>query len=149
MVATSRHGRSKRGPRGPLLPHDVPRARTRSQQFDANVLEAYAPFLHRYYEELSLIDVAVDTVPRMQLNPDAAAVDSDIVADGPVPLGRIVPAGLDASGRPTKPRIVIFRGPVQERARDTLEELDLLTSILTELISGYLGIDPEDLETDE
>ncbi|MCT1441915.1 MULTISPECIES: metallopeptidase family protein [Corynebacterium] len=145
MVAKSRHGRHGRGPRGPILPHDVPRARTRSQLFDANVVEAYAPFLHAYYDQLSTVDVAVDTVPRMQLNPDAAALDGDIVADGPVPLGRIVPTGLDAAGHPTRPRIVIFRGPVQERATGMLEEQELITSILTDLVASYLGLDPEDI----
>src|SRR5690625_3009036 len=104
--ARDRHGR---GLRGPLLPQQTPRFRTRGQRFDMEVLEAYSPIHNAYLDELLGLDIAVDTVPRMRLRADMPILPDDIVADGPVPLGRIVPAGVDSAGRPTRARLVIFR----------------------------------------
>lgn len=87
--ARDRHGR---GLRGPMLPQQTPRFRTRGQHFDMEVLEAYSPIHNAYLDELLGLDIAVDTVPRMRLRADITILPDDIVADGPVPLGRIVPA---------------------------------------------------------
>ncbi|MHA2788259.1 metallopeptidase family protein [Corynebacterium sp. S7] len=137
-----RHGR---GPRGPLLPVAVPRYRTRSMRFDQAVLEAYAPLQNAYFDQLAGVDLAVDTVPRMRLRADALLPD-DIVADGPVPLGRILQAGVDSQGRPTRARIVIFRMPVEQRTANMQERSELLAWILTALVANYLNLDPTDID---
>ena len=113
--------------------------------FDQLVLEAYAPLHNAYFEQLSGVDLAVDTIPRMRLRPDSIIPD-DIIADGPVPLGRILAAGVDRRGKPTRARIVVFRMPVEQRAKTAAERSELLTWILTALVAHHLNMDPRDLD---
>lgn len=136
-----RHGR---GARGPLLPTEVPRHRSRRQDFDAAVLSAYAPLQQRFSKQLANLDIAVDTVPRMRLSVHGYLPD-EIYADGTIPLGRVIPAGIDAQGRPTRARIVLFRMPIEQRSTNTEEREEILTKVLTDLVANYLNIRPEDL----
>ena len=112
------------------------------------VLEAYAPINQTFSAELSNLDIAVDTVPRMRLSRDAAVYSDDIVADGPVPLGRLLPAGIDAYGNPTRARIVIFRRPIESRTPTHEERVDLIGWTLTALVASYLNIDPTIIDPD-
>lgn len=141
--ARDRHGR---GLRGPALPFGVPRYRSRPQLFDAAVLEAYAPIQQRFAAELSHLDIAVDTIPRMRLNADFQAFPEEIVADGPVPLGRVIPAGIDSRGNPTRARIVIFRMPIEQRTSHALERQELLRAILVQLVANFLNVAPGDVD---
>lgn len=138
--------RHSRGLRGPLFPHAVPRARSPREKFDALVLEAYAPIHHAFAEQLHGLDIAVDTIPRMRLSADMTVLPDEIFADGPVPLGRVIPAGVDVRGRPTRARIVIFRRPIEQRSRDALERRDLLATVLSALVAVYLNVDPRDID---
>lgn len=140
-----RHGRDARGP---LLPVGVPRYRTRSMAFDQLVLENYAPLHNAYFDQLSGVDLAVDTIPRMRLRADSAVLPDEIVADGPVPLGRVLEAGVDRYGNPTRARFVVFRRPVEQRARTVEERSELITWILTALVAYYLNLDPRDVDPD-
>ncbi|MCZ9309239.1 metallopeptidase family protein [Corynebacterium uberis] len=140
--------RRGRGPRGPLTPASIPRARTRSALFDAAVLDAYAPLAERYHEQLAHLDLAVDTVPRMRMSADLAVLSEDVVADGPVPLGRLIPAAVDGAGRPTRARMVLFRMPISRRAADVESRRELLTTVLTALVAEYLNMDPRDVDPD-
>lgn len=134
-----------RGMRGIFLP-ELPRYKTRSEMFDARVLDAYQPLYERFESELSGLDVAVDVVPRMRLSAGHTQWPDDVVADGPVPLGRLVPAGVDHSGQPTRPRLIVFRRPVEQRTQSPFELQDLLTFILTKLIAVYLNVTPETID---
>lgn len=136
-----RHGR---GVRGPILPVAVPRYRTRSMDFDQAVLEAYAPLQNRFFEQLTGVDLAVDTIPRMRLSSDMIIPD-EIFADGPVPLGRVLQAGVDRAGNPTRARIVLFRMPIEQRATNAIERAELLDTVLTALVAHYLNLDPRDI----
>ncbi|MDY5786323.1 MULTISPECIES: metallopeptidase family protein [unclassified Corynebacterium] len=140
--------RRGRGARGPLLPVGVPRYRTRTMAFDQLVLEAYAPLHNAYYDQLSGVDLAVDTIPRMRLRADSQVLPDEIVADGPVPLGRVLQAGVDRDGNPTRARFVIFRMPVEKRAKTKMERAELLTWILTALVANYLNLDPREMDPD-
>lgn len=142
-VRRDRHGR---GQRGPLLPQQTPRFRTRAQSFDMAVLEAYAPIQNAFADQLTTLDLAVDTVPRMRLRADMTVLPDEIVADGPVPLGRIVPAGVDAKGRPTRSRLVIFRMPIEARCATREERSELLSTVLTSLVANYLNLSPQDID---
>lgn len=137
-----RHGR---GVRGPIFPVAVPRYRTRSIAFDQAALEAYAPLQNRFFEQLTGVDLAVDTIPRMRLGSDMIMPD-EIFADGPVPLGRVLQAGVDRAGNPTRARIVLFRMPIEQRASDAVERSELLTLVLTALVAHYLNLDPRDID---
>lgn len=140
-----RHGR---GVRGPVLPVGVPRYRTRSMAFDQQVLEAYAPLQNSYFEQLAGVDLAVDTIPRMRLRADIDLMPEEVIADGPVPLGRVLQAGVDRYGNPTRARFVIFRAPIEHRARTVHERAELLNIVLTALVAHYLNLDPRDIDPD-
>lgn len=139
----NRHGR---GIRGPILPASTPRHRSRKQLFDAAVLEAYAPIQQAFANELRHLDIAVDTIPRMRLTGDGTTLPDEVTADGPVPLGRVLPAGVDPAGNPTRARIVLFRMPIEQRSSTPQERQDLLTQVLTSLVATYLNVTPEDID---
>lgn len=148
MHATTFNDRHGRGMRGQLLPTDIPRYRSRRELFDRAVLEAYAPIQSQFAAELSTLDIAVDTIPRMRLSGDFHSLPEEVTADGPVPLGRVLPAGIDTEGRPTRARIVLFRMPIEQRVRNATERKDLLHHILCSLVATYLNVRPEDIDPD-
>ena len=145
-VVTSR-GAARRGhgPRGPVLPPEVPRWRSRSQEFDDIALEAFAGIDQLWHSHLTHLDLAVDTVPRMRLR-EGESWPEEVVADGMVPLARLVPAGVDRSGHPTRARLVLFRRPLERRSPDPEELLDVLHAVLVELVALHLEISPEAVE---
>ncbi|MCG7267588.1 metallopeptidase family protein [Corynebacterium sp. ACRQJ] len=134
-----------RGIRGILLP-EVPRNKSRSGRFDDAVLDAFEPILERFDAELSSLDVAVDVVPRMRLSAGYRQWPEDVVADGQVPLGRLVTAGVDNTGAPTRPRIIIFRRPVESRATSARELQDILRMIIVRLVACYLNVSPTQID---
>lgn len=111
--------RRGRGVRGPMLPMTVPAWRTRAEKFDRLVLEAFAPLDGRWHDQLTKLDIAVDEVPKIRpLHPDTVTWPDEVVADGPVPLSRLIPAGIDRRGAATRARVVLFRRPLELRAKD-------------------------------
>ncbi|MGH3436877.1 MAG: metallopeptidase family protein [Sciscionella sp.] len=142
-----RHGR---GLRGPLYPPGVPAARSRSERFDALVLEALEPIEARWHGELTDLDVAVDEVPEAGDGAHGtAALDVDVVTDREVPLARLVPAGIDRRGVPTQARIVLYRRPLEARAKDNVDLADLVHDVLVEQVANYLGLDPDVIDGEE
>ncbi|MCO1580178.1 MULTISPECIES: metallopeptidase family protein [unclassified Crossiella] len=141
-----RHGR---GMRGQLYPSTMPAARSRSERFDAVVLEALEPIEQRWRNELTQLDVAVDDVPELpSAKPEALSWGDDVVEDGNVPLARLVPAGVDRRGLPTRARIVLYRRPLEARAKDGADLSDLVHDVLVEQVATYLGLDPEVIDGD-
>ena len=128
-----------------MLP-EVPRNKSRSERFDDAVLDAFEPILERFDAELSSLDVAVDVVPRMRLSTGYRQWPEDVVADGQVPLGRLVTAGVDNTGAPTRPRIIIFRRPVESRATSARELQDILRMIIVRLVACYLNVSPTQID---
>ncbi len=127
-----------------MLPPTVPARRTRGQQFDRLVLEAFAPLEGRWRDQLTGLDIAVDDVPKIRpLHPDSVTWPDEVVADGPVPLSRLIPAGVDRYGMPTRARIVLFRKPLELRAGDPDDLVDLLREVLVQQIATYLGVEPD------
>ncbi|MBQ6643675.1 MAG: metallopeptidase family protein [Saccharopolyspora sp.] len=143
----ARRDRRGRGLRGPLYPSSVPVARSRSERFDALVLEALEPIEQRWHAELTELDVAVDEVPEVKATaPEKIVWDDDVVVDANVPLARLVPSGVDRRGLPTRARIVLYRRPLEARARDGQDMADLLHDVLIEQVATYLGLDPDVIE---
>jgi len=137
-----RHGR---GLRGSLYPSTLPAASTRAERFDALVLAALEPIEARWRTELTKLDIAVDDVPDVRA--DDPSVESDgTLTDAGVPLARLVPAGMDRRGMPTKARIVLFRRPLEARARDGGDLADLVHHVLVDQVANYLGVDPTIIE---
>jgi predicted Zn-dependent protease with MMP-like domain len=136
-----RHGR---GLRGTLYPATLPAAASRAERFDALVLDALEPIEARWRHELTKLDVAVDDVPEVRENGRAPA--DGVLHDGAVPLSRLVPAGVDRTGLPTRARIVLYRRPLEARAKDPSELAELVHDVLVEQVAGYLGVEPDVIE---
>jgi predicted Zn-dependent protease with MMP-like domain len=129
--------------RGPLLPQTVPGWRSRAERFDMAVLEAYEPIEQRWRDRPAALDVAVDEIPRLSpRDPESVQWPPEVVADGPIALARLIPAGVDIRGNPTRARIVLFRKPIERRAKDSDELADLLHELLVAQVATYLGVEP-------
>jgi predicted Zn-dependent protease with MMP-like domain len=121
----------------------VPAWRSRAERFDMAVLEAYEPIERRFTDRVKTLDVAVDEIPRIApRDPENVQFPPEVVADGPVALARLIPAGVDVRGQNTRARIVLFRKPIERRAKDTAELNDLLHDILVAQVATYLGVEP-------
>ena len=134
-----------RGLRGVLMP-DLPRHRTRAEQFDGAVLDVYADVLDRFGDRLDGLDIAVDMIPRMRMDASVSQWSDEVAADGPVPLGRLVPVGVDEEGTPTRPRLIVFRRPVEQRSRDRMELENWLRFVIASLVATYLNVSPETVD---
>ena len=107
------------------------------------VLEAYEPIERRWLDRLSALDVAVDEIPRISpRDPENVQFPPEVVADGPIALARLIPAGVDIRGNATRARIVLFRKPIERRAKDSVELTELLHDILVAQVATYLGVEP-------
>jgi len=107
------------------------------------VLEAYEPIERRWRERLTGLDVAVDEIPRIApKDPDSIQWPPEVIADGPIALARLIPAGVDVRGNATRARIVLFRKPIERRAKDAIELEELLHEILVAQVATYLGVEP-------
>lgn len=107
------------------------------------VLEAYEPIERRWQQRLVGLDVAVDEIPRIApKDPDSVQWPPEVVADGPIALARLIPAGVDVRGNTTRARILLFRKPIERRAKDSLDLTDLLHEILVAQVATYLGVEP-------
>jgi predicted Zn-dependent protease with MMP-like domain len=65
-----------------------------------------------------------------------------VIADGPIALARLIPAGVDVRGNSTRARIVLFRKPIERRVKDADELADLLHEILVAQVATFLGVEP-------
>ena len=107
------------------------------------VLEAYEPIERRFADRVTGLDVAVDEIPRMApRDPENVQFPPEVIADGPIALARLIPAGVDVRGANTRARVVLFRKPIERRAKDTAELTDLLHDILVAQVATYLGVEP-------
>lgn len=137
-----------RGVRGALVPAALPRYRSRSDLFDRAVLRAYAPIQRRFPDELANLDIAIDMIPRMRLRTDLTMLPDDIASDGSVPLGRVISAGVNRQGLPTRSRVVLFRKPIEHRCSTVEETEDLLHRVLVALVASYLTVPPSFIDED-
>jgi hypothetical protein len=139
-----RRDRRGRGLRGLLYPVSLPASRTRAEKFDLLVLEALEPIELRWGPELAELDLAVDEVPEVdETSPDDVVWGAGVLADVGVPLAQLVPAGVDHAGLPSRARIVIYRRPLEARARGGADLADLLHEVLVEQVAEYLNIEPD------
>jgi predicted Zn-dependent protease with MMP-like domain len=139
-----RRDRRGRGLRGLLYPASTPAARTRAEKFDALVLDALEPLEQRWGAELADLDLAVDEVPEVdETSPDDVVWGSGVLSDVGVPLAQLVPAGVDPEGLPSRARIVLYRRPLEARAKAGADLADLLHEVLVEQIAEYLNIEPD------
>jgi hypothetical protein len=125
----ARRDRRGRGLRGPLAPGDLPLSLSRAEQFDELVLTAVTRLERRWGEQLAVIEVAVEEVP---------APGSD-----PVPLGRSDVATLDRAAR-----LVVYRRPVEARARSRAAREDLVHAVVVDQLAELLGLERATVDPD-
>jgi predicted Zn-dependent protease with MMP-like domain len=131
-----RRDRRGRGLRGRLVPPQLPLSRRPSEQFDDLVLDAVEHLDSRWQGQLAALEFAVEDVPPVELLMDEHGQPA-------VPLAKLVPAGTDSLGHAYPPRIVIFRRPIEARARQPLELADLVHDLVVEEVARFLGLDPD------
>ncbi len=124
-----RHGR---GPRGPLVPAALPGARTRAERFDDVVLDAVEHLERRWREQLAQIEFAVEDVP---------PAGSSGWGRAEVALGRFFPAG-----RGLRPRVVLYRRPLETRSVDDADLAELVHDVVVEQVASALAMPPEQVD---
>jgi predicted Zn-dependent protease with MMP-like domain len=132
--------RRGRGLRGVLAPPEVPLHRTRADAFDHVVMDAVEELESNWAAELAGLEFAVEDVPPPEENAD---FDHDTIVDRGVALGRLFRAGLPGT---TGPVIVVYRRPVEARARDREDRGDLVFMIVAELVAEFLGRDVDEID---
>ena len=128
-----RHGRGIRGPafgESPLLGGTAPAHRTPAEQFDRVALRVLHGVVGRWAEQLGDVELAVEEVPVLPPH----------WSESTVPLASYVEA---AGGR--RPRLVLFRRPLEHRAEDLAELEALLVTVVVEQVADVLGIAPEEV----
>lgn len=145
-LPTTRRDRHGRGLRSPLLPAELPAARSRAEQFDQVVLAAVAAVELRWPQKLAEVEFAVDEVPSVAA--DELTPGPEVILDGGVPLSRFLSPGVDRAGRPTKARVVVYRRPLEIRAGDVGDLEELVEEILVEQVTAVLGDQDEDSASD-
>ena len=127
--------------RGPLAPPQVPLSVSRSDAFDDLVRDA-ADRLERRWPQLAEVEFAVQEVPVP--GPDGADDRIAVAGDDIVPLGRLIAAGTTGKGSPN--RIVIYRRPVEIRAKNREERALLVHEVVVEQVAELLGLSPENVD---
>jgi len=133
-VRRDRHGR---GIRGPLVGRGVPIATAPADRFDRIASSAVEHVEHRWREQLAGVEFAVDLVPSTDLDPTHPLLEGAIESGGVV-LAQIIPGH---GRRPT--HIVLYRKPIELRARSIEDLEDLIHDVVVQVIANYLGLDPD------
>ena len=127
----------------------VPLSQTRAERFDDLVLDAVEGLEERWAKELEGVEFAVEDVPVVLPGSDPA-LDQDVIADetagGAVPLGRLLPGGVDQRGRHTAPRVVVYRRPLEARASGRTELADLVHDVVVDQVARLLRLDPDEVD---
>ncbi|MDN5381605.1 MULTISPECIES: metallopeptidase family protein [Streptomyces] len=125
-----RHGR---GMRGPIAPPQVPLAASRAEAF-ADLVRDSVDRLERRWPQLADIDFLVLEVPRLDQ-------PGQPWSDEAVPLGGTIAA---RDGR--RARVVVYRRPVEIRAKGRDERAALVHEIVVEQVAELLGLTPETVD---
>ena len=120
-----RHGR---GLRGVLAPASLPGHRTRAEQFDDLVLDTVERLDAHWAAQLAGVEFAVEPVPPSDPAP---------WEHGEVPLARLFPASGALAAR-----IVLYRRPIQTRARERIVLAPLVHEVVVEQVAHLLGVEP-------
>lgn len=130
QVHRDRHGR---GSRGVLVPAMLPRYRTRRESFDDLVLQEVRSLV-RLCPDFSAIKYGVEDVPPS----DPAPWERDAV---------VLSRGFGADpGRGLDPQVVVYRRPLEQRARTVGELREMIHAVILEESARLLGKHPEDID---
>jgi len=126
-----RRGRGLRGPEIVPLDPGTPERPTRRERFDQLVLDLVADLDARWHDRLGLVEYAVEDTPLIP----------DDWGDGTVPLSSLI-RGTGAQAT----RLVVFRRPIEHRARTRGDLEALVLTVLVEQVAELLGLPPEDVD---
>ena len=115
---------------GPLAPGGVPARRTPAERFDLVALRIVRAVVDRWSDRLGDVELAVEEVPVIPAH----------WASSTVPLSSYV----EASGG-GRPRLVLFRRPLEHRAENLAELEALLLTVVVEQVAEVLGLPAEDV----
>jgi predicted Zn-dependent protease with MMP-like domain len=119
------------------VPHGLPIATTPADRFDRIASAAVDHVEHRWRQQLTGVEFAVDLVPSADVDASNPAMDGAIESGG-VLLAQIVPG----TGR-TPTHIVLYRKPIELRARGVEDLEDLVHDVVVQVIANYLGLEPD------
>ncbi|MCH0538475.1 metallopeptidase family protein [Streptomyces sp. MUM 203J] len=112
--------------RGPVAPPQVPLSATRADTFRDLVRDSVER-LERRWPQLADVDFHVVEVP--------------VSVDDAVPLGSASPATRDRHAR-----VVVYRRPVELRAKSQGERALLVHEVVVEQVADLLGLAPESVD---
>ncbi|HSN06908.1 MAG TPA: metallopeptidase family protein [Candidatus Angelobacter sp.] len=130
MARPRRRDRHERGLRGPLAPATSPATVPRSERFGDLVVAAVDRLEPRWGTRLAAVDVEIHDVPDVT-DPDGSEV----------PLAGHRPASGSRAAT-----IVVYRRPVELRAPEHLDRVDLVRDLVAEQLAELLGMAPSDLD---
>ena len=116
----------------------MPISLSRSELFDDYVRESVER-LERRWPQLGEVEFAVQDVPGTA--PGEPETDPADARSDDVPLGRLLPAPKGGS-----PRIVVYRRPVENRAKGRDDRAALVHEVVVEQVAEFLGMDPEEID---
>lgn len=136
-----RRDRRGRGLRGPLAPPESPLSLTRAEAFNNLVLDAVERLEVSWRKELAAVEFAVEAVPASE----SARSAEEMAATSPsgVPLSRLHHGGAGRNAR-----IVLYRRPIEARAKGRTDLAILVQDLITEQVADLLGIAPEAIDPD-
>jgi hypothetical protein len=114
----------------PLAPGGVPARRTPAEQFDVMALRMMRAVVGRWTAQLGDVELAVEEVPVLPPTWSAPTV----------PLASYVERTAT-----TRPRLVLFRRPLEHRAENLAELETMLLTVIVEQLAEVLGIPVEDV----
>lgn len=134
----TRRDRRDRGMRGPAfgvgaLGGRVPADLSGRERFDRVAVEVMDEIEAIWPDQLAAVELAVEDVP---------VVPRTWVAPR-VPLASFVEATAT-----TPPRLVLFRRPIEHRARNQSDLAALVLTVVAEQLADHLGVPPEDVHPD-
>ncbi len=129
--------RRGRGLRGPLAPPESPLSLTRAEAFNRLVEDAVDRLEQRWRKELTAVEFAVAAVPGPE------AITGVALTPGGVPLSRLYQGGAGRNAR-----IVLYRRPIEARAKGRADLAILVQDLVTEQVAELLGLTPEAIDPD-
>jgi hypothetical protein len=115
---------------GPLAPRGVPARRTPAERFDQVALRILRGVAGPWTDRLGDVELAVEEVPVIPPHWSSSTV----------PLSSYVES---SSGK--RPRLVLFRRPIEHRAENLAELEALLLTVVVEQLAEVLGLPAEDV----
>ena len=114
----------------PLAAGGVPARRSPAERFDQVAFRIMQAVVSRWTEQLGDVELAVEEVPVLPQHWGTSTV----------PLSSYVePAGS------RRPRLVLFRRPIEHRAENLAELEALLVTVIVEQLAEVLGLPVEDV----